>query len=100
MKTFEESVLATAKEVAELVIKKQHDYGKNNILKSVIKPELAILVRLNDKLARGANLIQEELTPENESLLDTANDIIGYGLILRMVLDGTFELPMKEKNVK
>ncbi len=96
--TFNEAVHEAAKEVAELVIRKQHDYGPKNIMNSVVQPELAIAVRLNDKLARLANLVQSGKTPENETLQDTVVDIIGYGLILKMVLNDTFTLPLEESN--
>lgn len=92
---FEEACKDAAFEVAELVIRKQKDYGPKNIMNSVVQPELAIAVRLNDKLARLANLVQTGKTPENESLQDTADDIIGYGLVLKMVLSGEFTLPMQ-----
>jgi len=97
-KTFDQAVREAAKEVADLVIVKQRDYGPKNIMNSVVGPELAIAVRLNDKLSRLANLVQKGLTPENESLRDTADDIIGYGLVLKMVLDGNFLLPLEEKD--
>lgn len=93
---FQDAAHSAAKEVADLVIRKQKDYGPKNILNSVVQPELAIAVRLNDKLARLANLVQSGKTPENESLQDTADDIIGYGLVLKLVLNGEFELPMKK----
>jgi len=93
---FQDAAHGAAKEVADLVIRKQKDYGPKNILNSVVQPELAIAVRLNDKLARLANLVQSGKTPENESLQDTADDIIGYGLVLKLVLNGEFELPMKK----
>lgn len=92
---FEEACKDAASEVSDLVIRKQKDYGPKNIMNSVVQPELAIAVRLNDKLARLANLVQSGKTPENESLQDTADDIIGYGLVLKMVLNGEFELPMQ-----
>jgi len=98
MATFNDACLKSAQEVAELVISKQQDYGKGNIMSSVVSPELAIAVRLNDKLARLANLIQSGQPPENESLVDTADDIIGYGLILKMVLNGEFELPLEDRS--
>lgn len=97
MTTFNDEVHKAAKEVADLVIRKQMDYGPNNIMNSVVAPGLSIAVRLNDKLARLANLVQKGATPENESLLDTADDIIGYGLVLKMVLNGTFTLPLEEE---
>lgn len=96
MTTFNEEVHKAAKEIADLVISKQRDYGPKNIMNSVVSPELSVAVRLNDKLARLANLIQKGATPENESLMDTADDIIGYGLVLKMVLNGTFLTPLEE----
>ncbi len=96
--SFDEAVHAAAKEVANLVISKQRDYGPKNIMNSVVAPELSIAVRLNDKLARLANLVQSGKTAENESLKDTADDIIGYGLVLKMVLEGTFLNKLEEKD--
>lgn len=95
--TFNEEVHKAAQEVADLVIRKQRDYGPKNIMNSVVAPELSIAVRLNDKLARLANLVQKGTKPENETLLDTADDIIGYGLVLKMVLNGTFTHPLEEE---
>lgn len=96
--TFSTAAEQAALEIAKLVTRKQRDYGPANILNSVVQPELAIAVRLNDKIARLANLVQSGATPENESLIDTANDIMGYGLVLKMVLEGTFTLPMESKD--
>jgi len=94
--TFDQAVHKAAKEVADIVIRKQRDYGPKNIMNSVVQTELAIAVRLNDKLARLANLVQSGKTPENETLKDTADDIIGYGLVLKMVLEETFLLPLEK----
>lgn len=97
--SFDQAVQKAAKEVADLVVRKQKDYGPKNILNSVVEPEIGIAVRLTDKLARLVNLKTKGKTPENETLMDTANDIIGYGLVLKMVLEGTFTLPLeKDKN--
>jgi hypothetical protein len=98
MDTFDTAVTKAALEVAHIVVKKQRDYGPKNIMNSVVGPELSIAVRLNDKLARLANLVQSGKTPENETLKDTADDIIGYGLVLKMVLEGTFTLPLENTN--
>lgn len=94
--TFDAAVRKAAIQVANLVISKQRDYGPKNIMNSVVSPELSIAVRLNDKIARLANLAQSGTTPENETLKDTADDIIGYGLVLKMVLEGNFLLPLEE----
>jgi hypothetical protein len=94
--TFDEAALDISQQVARLVVKKQKDYGPANIIRSVVKPELAIAVRLNDKVARLANLAQTQGEPNNESLMDTAYDIMGYGLVLAMVLDNKFTLPLED----
>lgn len=94
--TFEDAIRERAMRIAELVISKQHDYGKKNILNSVVDPKLAIAVRLQDKLARWVSLSDGTKVAKNESLGDTADDIAGYGLIAGMVVDKTFELPMEE----
>lgn len=95
--SFNSEVRSKAEETAKLVIKKQLDYGKGNILNSVVDPKIAIAVRLQDKLSRLANLAQSNRDPKNESLLDTAQDIVGYGLILMMVIDGTFSEPIEDE---
>ena len=92
--TFNESVEKKAKELSDVVIKKQHDYGKGNVLNAPIDSRLATIVRLNDKVQRAANLIESDIDPENESLQDTALDIMGYGMILSMIIDDTFKLPL------
>lgn len=97
-KTFNQAVHEAADEIAELVIRKQKDYGPKNIMNSVVGPELSILVRLNDKIARLANLIQSGKAPNNEAIKDTWDDIIGYGLVGKMVDAGTFLNPLEEDN--
>lgn len=97
MTTFDQEVHKLANEVADLVIKKQRDYGPKNILNSVVEPEIGIAVRLTDKLARLVNLKTKGATPNNESLRDTWMDIIGYGLVGLMVNDQTFLTPLEEE---
>lgn len=97
VQTFEEAARQATKELAELVISKQKDYGPKNIINSVVDTEIAIAVRLNDKIARLANLANSGKKPSNETLQDTAMDIMGYGLVLKMYLDGTFTLPMEDE---
>lgn len=93
---FDEAALRIASEVAAIVTKKQHDYGPDNILKCPVGPERGIGVRIYDKLARLDNLIEKGVDPKNESLIDTANDIIGYGIVLKMVLEGSFTNPLND----
>lgn len=95
--TFNQNAFKKAEKLAKLVIKKQRDYGSGNILNTPVDPQLAVLVRLNDKLQRAGHLLQTKREPQNESLLDTAMDIMGYGMILWMLLDDTFELELDDE---
>ena len=94
--TFEQNMADKFSELHQLMVKKQKDYGPKNILNAPIDPRLALIVRINDKLARAANLIAKGLEPENENLTDTWMDIANYGVIGWAVQDGTFELPLGE----
>lgn len=94
--TFNDAAHKSAQEVAALVIRKRRDYGPGNITNSIVDSRLAIAVRLNDKIARLVNLVNSGATPENESLLDTADDIIGYGIVLKLLLKDEITLPLKE----
>lgn len=93
MKTFEEALQAIAKEVVELVIAKQHDYGHGNILAF---GEFGVLVRTSDKLERLKNLLKSNTEPENETIEDTWMDLVGYSLLALMLRRGTFTLPLEE----
>lgn len=96
--TFNDSANAKAKQLAETLIKKQLDYGQNNILGCPVGAEMGLIVRLFDKINRLANLYQQGREPSNESLQDTWLDICGYGLIGMMLSDNTFKLPLEDKH--
>ena len=87
---FHMNVIRAADEVVHTVIKKQNDYGPNNIRRSPFGAITGLTVRLYDKIARLANLSSRKAKPENESLRDTFVDIAGYGLIGLMIIDETF----------
>ncbi len=81
-------------EIAELLIKKQHDYGKQNILDF---GQFGILVRSNDKFARLRNLYSSKALPQNESIKETWVDIAGYAILALMLFDSELELPFEEE---
>ncbi len=83
-----------ANEMVELIAKKQHDYGHENINAF---GEVGVLVRLNDKVARLRNLIMKNVDPANEATEDSWRDVVGYGLIALMLRKGTFNLPLREE---
>lgn len=77
-------------ELQDILVKKQKDYGPNNIRNAPGGPLNGLSVRLYDKMSRLKNLIESGATPENESLRDTFIDIANYGVIGLMILDDTF----------
>jgi hypothetical protein len=77
--------------LAELLVKKQKDYGPKNISDAPGGPINGLRVRMYDKLARINNLYETGATPENESLRDSFLDIANYGIIALMVLDKQWE---------
>jgi len=93
---FDDEALKLGKEIAELVIRKQRDYGKDNIMNNIYPPEVVLGTRLSEKLNRVKNLIETGATPENESLIDNVNDIAGLAFVLSMYLGDTFMLPLKD----
>ena len=94
--TFNDEALKLGEEIAELVIRKQRDYGKGNITNNILSPEDVLLSRLSEKLNRIKNLVDSGVEPENESIVDSAKDVVGLGIVLCMYLNGTFELPLKD----
>ena len=94
--TFNESIHLKAAQVADMVIKKQLDYGKTNILDAPGGPDFGILGRLWDKVSRLKNLVDVE-EPNYESVKETYLDIVGYGLIGLMIEDGSFGSDIERK---
>ena len=93
-KSFEEACYAVGMEIERLVIDKQKDYGQENILAFGDK---GIVVRLWDKVSRLKNLVWNDRSPKNESIIDTYSDIAGYAIIAIMLERGWFNLELKEK---
>lgn len=80
----------------ETLIRKQKDYGPTNIAKFGIT---GLVIRMYDKIGRLTNLTISGNKPsvQNEPLLDSALDLLGYSSIAIMWLDDTFFLPMANK---
>ena len=90
--TFEQAMTQLNAECDRVMIKKQRDYGNLNI---AIWGVSGVAVRLTDKVMRLRELILSGHLPQNESIRDTAVDIRNYGLILLMLIDGLWGLPME-----
>lgn len=71
-----------AVEVAELVEKKNKDYG-NSFDKTLAEyGDTAYFLRIEDKLSRLKSLSKKEASVSDESVEDTLKDIIGYTLLM------------------
>ena len=53
-----------------------------------------VLVRLSDKVERLINLKSKKSKAQNESVIDTLRDIVGYCVIALMLNDETFNLDL------
>lgn len=80
--------------VTNTLIKKQKDYGPENIARFGLN---GIVIRTHDKVARLENLKTKKSDGENESFDDTLLDIIGYSAVAIMWINGTFLYPMSNK---
>jgi hypothetical protein len=96
MKTYDEKLFAEltynyTDAMAELLIRKQKDYGPKNISDAPGGPLNGLRVRMFDKLARINNLIETGVKPENESMRDSFIDLANYAVIAMMVLDNNWD---------
>jgi hypothetical protein len=80
----------------ELFAKKHLDYGMHNVsagtnLETAQEKEFAMTglwYRLSDKINRWKNMIISGRKAENETLIDTFQDITNYGIISQLVSRG------------
>jgi hypothetical protein len=89
------SPVAAAHEVAQLLVRKQRDYGTENISRF---GRIGLMIRMHDKVARLEHLAELRGSggvPENESIDDNLMDVIGYSTIGLMWEDQTFFIPLK-----
>jgi len=86
------NITFTVQEVHEILVRKQRDYGPENIRRF---GRQGLMIRLHDKVARLENLDGGGRGPENESILDTFIDIIGYCAIGIMWERNEFLLPLE-----
>ena len=79
--------------MTELLVRKQHDYGHDNINNFGV---IGIAIRVCDKVARIRNLRARGGAAANESLVDSYMDIMGYAAIAIMHANGGFQLPLAQ----
>lgn len=83
-------------DMVRLLIRKQHDYGHDNINNFGI---IGIGVRVCDKIARIRNLRGRDADGVAEPLADSYFDLIGYAAIAQMYHHGWFQLEL-ERDIK
>lgn len=81
----EKEARAITDECVELLIKKQRDYGRENI---AMFGETGVIIRMNDKLQRLNKLVLRHDDPANEPLEDTYKDTINYSIIALLIRRG------------
>ena len=85
--------MAIVEEQLELFSKKHLDYGMGNIsagtgLDTEDERDFALTglwYRISDKVNRWKNMIITERDPQNETLVDTFQDLANYGIIAQLV---------------
>ncbi len=83
--------LTTVKECVEILVKKNQDYGPDNINNAPGGALNGLNVRLFDKVSRLNNLLTNKKDPNYESIRDTFVDIVNYAIISILVIDNKWE---------
>lgn len=91
--TIYDGYIAIVEEQLELFSKKHLDYGMHNIaagtsLSTKDEREFALSglwYRMSDKINRWKNLIISNRKPQNETIIDTFQDICNYAIIAQLV---------------
>jgi hypothetical protein len=86
-------------EQLELFAKKHLDYGMHNITAGtqlVSEDEIGFALtglwyRISDKVNRWKNLLINRRSVQNESLMDTYQDLANYGIIAQLVARGMWK---------
>jgi hypothetical protein len=86
------SLPLTVAEVSQTLVRKQRDYGSENISRFGRR---GLMVRMHDKVARLENLLAQKTEPINESIHDNLLDVVGYAAIGIMWEQKEFLLPLK-----
>lgn len=81
----------TMTELAELLLSKHRDYGPKNISQAPGGALNGLRVRMHDKSARINHLIDNNASPQHESLEDSFKDMANYAIIGLLVLRGQWD---------
>ena len=91
MKSTADRIRDVCGELLETLLAKNSNYGDTAgeppILAPWLDPEVAIRVRMSDKVSRLRTLLTKETDKVGESLRDTLMDLAGYSILLAIELD-------------
>jgi hypothetical protein len=90
---YQQSPAKLFEEIIELLCERQSKYGHANIMKFV---DLGLCVRMSDKAARLGNLEEGGRSFDDESVIDTWMDILGYSVIAGLLAKDWFMLELPE----
>lgn len=91
-KFFEDAITLVNQECDDILIRKQLDYGPDNIR---LWGLLGLAVRMTDKVMRLKELLTSGREPQFESIRDTFVDLRNYGEIGLMLINGHWGLPVR-----
>ena len=72
-----------------MMISRHHKYGERNILGFHMT---GVVIRMCDKVERINNSVRDF---DDELIIDAYMDLVGYGAIAYMLMNGWFKLPLK-----
>ena len=91
MKTTAERIREVCGELLETLFAKNSNYGDTAgqppYFVPWLEPDIAIGVRMSDKVSRLRTLLTKETDKVGESLRDTLMDLAGYSILLAIELD-------------
>lgn len=90
MNDFQKRAQEIADDIVVLLTKKNNDYGNSFSRQFQEYGMASSLIRLDDKLSRLKSLTVDgnEQQVTDESVRDTITDIVGYGILTLMELEG------------
>ncbi|MEK4006433.1 DUF1599 domain-containing protein [Paenibacillus sp. FSL H3-0333] len=81
MRNQEQRIEEVCNGVETLLKKKNHDYGNSFSLQFEKYGVLSAMIRMDDKMRRLENLVKGSKAQVDESIEDTLQDLVGYGVL-------------------
>lgn len=85
----EETIRKACNDLADLLVRKNHDYGNSVQEQFDEYGETSLLIRLEDKMRRLKNLVKSPARIKEEKKAETFIDIAGYSVLGTILLNET-----------